>query len=426
MIVRGDQELIYVEFRQGDSKSPLGCWCVVGHPPAMEMWQSLVWFALKFGLFGLAAVVLWNRPRDEGTWRFFLLCTVTIGAFMGGYHWLRIAGTPVLVVLFIICAVMLPVASLHFYLNFPTPKRFLQRRRILTLFGLYAVPVTLLALMLTTYLVLVYTYRQTVGGTSLGAVRNLLRFLLTIIIITLSTSAILFGGCVASLIHSYATTRPGSRERNQVKWILTGALLASIPIGYAIFMAITDSDQFGVGGTAWPMFFASLCITLGYGISISRYGLLEVGQVLNWGIVNLAVSVAAGLVYSLLVFLGTFLIGTNIEHLSAFRQAAWVSITSWLLLLGLDVFRWRLRKTVDRALHRDKHQLEKTLQRMSQTVDQMVDAPALCKRLLNAVSELLSFRLGAVYSAITTRPFGGWRRTWVRPRPTASWPSGRR
>jgi transcriptional regulator with GAF, ATPase, and Fis domain len=145
------------------------------------------------------------------------------------------------------------------------------------------------------------------------------------------------------------------------------------------------------------MFAASLCFTVAYGISISRYGLMEVDKVLNWGLISLGLSVAAGLVYMGLVFVGALVIGSRLEPRSPWWQAVWVSLTAWLLLMVLDLFRWRLRQLNDRRLHREKYRLDKTLRRMSQAVEQLVDPPTLCRRFLQALSDLLGFQEGFLY-----------------------------
>jgi transcriptional regulator with GAF, ATPase, and Fis domain len=392
VLKRNDQRLVWVEYEHDGNRH--GVFTVVGPPPIQEFVYSLLWFFLKIGFFVVVAVVFWQRPGDGAVRRLFLLCVVTVGAFMGGYHWLRIASSPPLVLVMMVCTVMLPAVCLHFYISFPKPKRIVERHPRWTLAVLYGVPGLMLAALLGTYLTLVYVFRT--GGDPAVVIR-IARFLGFEIAVSITLSAGLFLCCVVCLIHSYLASQPGSLQRNQVKWILTGALAATIPIGYVLFLAATDPGRFSLGGGAWPMFAASMCFTVAYVISISRYGLMEVGKVLNWGIASLAISVTAGVVYSGLVFLGTILIGSQLESQSAFRQAMWVSLTSWLLLLGLDMFRWQMRKATDRMLHREKYQLDRTLEQMGQAVEQLVDQPTLCRRLLVALGELLGFNQGAIY-----------------------------
>lgn len=395
LVKRGDERLVWVEYERDGMRH--GAWRSVGPPPAKELVYSLLWFLFKIGFFVVVAIVYWQRPEDTAVRRLFVLCIVTVGAFMGGYHWLWIASSPPLVLVLLICTVLLPVVCLHFYISFPRPKAFYRRHPRWTLAILFGVPGLVLVAMLPTYLTLVWVRRFTEPEPDPATVNAILGVFQYIIAVSIAVSGCLFLGCIISLIHSYLTSQPGSRERNQVKWILTGALAAAIPIGYALFLAVTDPDHFRLGGAAWTMFAASMCFTVAYMISISRYGLMEVGKVLNWGIASIAVSVTAGFVYVGMVFLGTFLIGSQLESQSSFRQAIWVSLTAWLLLLGLDLFRWRMRKAIDRLLHREKYQLDRTLEQMSQAVEQLVDPPTLCRRLLNSLSELLSFNQGAAY-----------------------------
>ncbi len=112
-------------------------WLRVGRPPYETLVPSLLWFSLKIGLFAVGAIVFWKRPEDRSAPLFFLLCIVSFGAYIGGYHWHRIVTQPVLILVFMICGVLLPAVSLHFYLVFPRPKAICvaPRRVLLALYG---------------------------------------------------------------------------------------------------------------------------------------------------------------------------------------------------------------------------------------------------------------------------------------------------
>jgi transcriptional regulator with GAF, ATPase, and Fis domain len=396
VLVYGDEEWVRVRFRKEDGREA-AVWCLVGTTPPEEFTHSLLWFVVKLGLFGLVALVWWRRPNDDAVRRFYLLCVVTIGAFMGGYHWYRIASSPPLVLVFMICAGLLPVVSLHFYLVFPRPKKWLERRPWLTLTALYSVPVLLLVAKVATYLLLVWTYRFAALPDKTDRVQTILLWLMREVYASVFVSAALFVGCVASLAHSFWRAQPNSRERKQLQWILAGALVALALVAYTVLLAVTDAERFSLGGATWPMFLASLCFTVAYGVSISRYGMMEVGQVLHWGLATFVLSALAGLVYTGLLFVVTLTIGTRIESHSPFRQAIFVSMTSWLLLVVMDLVRWRLRTVIYLRLHREKSQLDRTLQRMSQTVGQLLDVPTLCPQLLQVLVEALDARRAALY-----------------------------
>ena len=55
---------------------------------------SFFWFLQEMVIYGLGARVFWKRPRDDAAKLFFWLCMVTVGAYMGGYHWTEIVGDP--------------------------------------------------------------------------------------------------------------------------------------------------------------------------------------------------------------------------------------------------------------------------------------------------------------------------------------------
>src|SRR5262245_39705754 len=218
------------------------------------------------GLFLIGAVVFWKRPHDAAARLFFLLCTLTVVAFMGGYHRLRIAGSTLLTAGFMVGAVLLPPVSLHFYLVFPRRKPLMVQRPWLTLCLVYGLPVMFLAGMFATYGTVLGAYRI---GHDAEAVTAAYRLLLREIIAYFAVAAALFIGCAVSLVQSFRRTQPGTPERNQVKWIMSGVLVAGIPIAYTLFLAVTDTDRLGQGGATWPMFIASLSMTLAYGISLS-------------------------------------------------------------------------------------------------------------------------------------------------------------
>src|SRR5205085_5994985 len=90
-------------------------------------------------------------PTDVSATQFFLLCIVTLGAYMGGYHWSHIAGQPFLILIFMVCSVLLPAVLLHFYLVFPRPKSFFQHFRGWTYVAIYATPLLFLIVMVSSY-----------------------------------------------------------------------------------------------------------------------------------------------------------------------------------------------------------------------------------------------------------------------------------
>ncbi|HEY7308412.1 MAG TPA: sigma 54-interacting transcriptional regulator [Gemmataceae bacterium] len=398
-LVVEDQEVIWVRFvRPSDPPGPEGkpaertVWLRVGRPPLETLAPSVLWFFLKIGLFVVGAIVFWKRPEDRSATQFFLFCLVSFGAYTGGYHWHRLVTQPALILVFMICSILLPAVSLHFYLVFPRPKAILDRapRRVLTL--LYGPPVFFLLLLISGYIRIQWQYNVFRNPD----VQFLLDEMLFEIYCYFGVAALWYLASVVGLVHSYRTA-VGATERNQVKWILFGTLASLAPIGYSLYLALAERQRFGGGAATWPMFFASLCVTVAFTISITRYRLMQIDQLISSGVVYFLFSSVVGLVYYGLVFTGMVLLGSHVVEEPSLGQVVAMSSTVLVLLFGRDLVRDRLTSALNRHFHREKHQLDRTLQRMSQAIEQLVDPPALAHRLLHTSAELLGAGVGAVY-----------------------------
>jgi transcriptional regulator with PAS, ATPase and Fis domain len=370
-------------------------WCRIDRLPSEELIPSIVWFCLKIGLFVIGAVVFWKRPNDQAAAQFFLLCIFTVGAYMGGYHWARIAARPSLLVVFMFCGVLLPAVSLHFYLIFPRPKPVLQRAPRRVLGTIYGIPLAFLVVILVGYFYVRQTAREPNGFDSMLRAWNILRIEIGAYLVV---AAALYVLSVASLIYSFAHAQDQT-ERNQVKWIVFASLLALLPIGYTLYLVFWEREAFGAGKATWPMFGASVCFTLAFAISITRYRLLQLDQILSSGAVYFLLSISAGLVYYAVAFAGVLaanLVGAQLPGTSL-GETIWVSASALLFLLMLNLARGRINKAFDRRFYRHKHQLDRTLQRLGAVIEQLVDPPTLARRLLQASADLLTASSGSVY-----------------------------
>ena len=77
---------------------------------------------------------------------------------MGGYHWALITTQPILVIVFVTSALLLPAVTLHFHHVYPRPKPWLERHPRLTLLAIYAPSV-----LMTVALVAVYFWVRHLG-----------------------------------------------------------------------------------------------------------------------------------------------------------------------------------------------------------------------------------------------------------------------
>jgi len=392
LIVDGN-EIVRVGYQSAADGVTHEVWLRVDRPPYETLVPSILWFLLKIILFAVGAIVFWKRPEDRSATLFFLFCLVSFGAYMGGYHWHRIVTQPVLILVFMICSVLLPAVSLHFYLVFPRPKAILDRapRRVLT--ALYGPPVFFLLLLISGYLRIRWLFPY--SPTDVG---YLLEEMLFEIYCYFGVAASWYLTSVACLLHSYRTASSVT-ERNQVTCILFGTLASLAPIGYSLYLALAERQRFGGGAATWPMFLASLCVTVAFAISITRYRLMQLDQLINSGVVYLLISFLVGAVYYgiLGIFAGLSLLDSQPIKGQSLAQVLMASCTVLLVLVGLDLLRKRLMLRRYRHFRREKSQLDHTLQRMSHAIEQLVDPPALAHRLLHTSAELLGANRGAVY-----------------------------
>ncbi len=386
--------IVRVEYKRPGDPEIHSIWLRLGEPRSRSLLPSLLWFFLKIGLFGAAALVFWKRPEDRSASVFFLLGLASFGAYIGGYHWWRIVTQPALLVVFMVCSVLLPAVSLHFYLVFPRPKWFLERYRWWSLAAIYGAPAAFLLLLLTDYL---RVWLLNPGGTATAlAVGVLMNEMLVEILVYFGVATLLFLGCVVSLVHSFRTA-VNATERDQVRWILIGLLAALAPIGYTLYLAFWEPAKFGGGAATWPMFAASACVTIAFTVSITRYRLMQLDQLVSSGVVYFLISCVAGAIYYALVFGAMLVFDSHGSEGPSLWQALGVSSTALLLMIALDLVRGRFKAALDRHFRREKHQLDRTLHRMSQAIEQLVDPHTLARRLLHTSAELLGVSRGAVY-----------------------------
>ena len=315
-------------------------WCVVGTLPPEDILPTLLWFFLKLTLFVIGALVFWKRPTEPTAAQFFLLCIVTLGAYMGGYHWTHIAAQPLLVIGFMVCGVLLPVVSLHFYLIFPRPKQFLSKHPMWTLAAIYGPPAAFLVAMLISYAQSRSLYQ---GGGAAEMIMAALDQLRTIIYVYLAIAATWYLLSIAALTHSFRTVTD-VMEHNQVKWILVGASLAVLPIGYSLYLAIWLPDDFGAGAATWPMFAASVCLTAAFTVSITRYRLMELDKIVSSGVSYFFISFLAGVVHYAVALLVTLVFYQQFFDGPSLTETFAVGLTVLVLMLILDLFRGRLRR----------------------------------------------------------------------------------
>ena len=365
-----------------------------GQTSLENMIPSFLWLVLKMAMVFAGGLILWWKPTEDSARQFFILGLVSLVAYMGGYHWWRIATQPMLIFCFQAGAIFLPAVSLHFFMIFPKQKLFLVRRPLVTFAVVYGVPSLFLFLMITGYFRLRMIYG--VDAASAEGSNFILREMLIEIYFYLAVAFVWFLGCIGCLIHSFRNASDET-QRNQVKWILMGCIAALAPIVYSGFIVFTDASRFGRGGATWPMFAASLFVTASFSVSITRYKLIQLSQYLSSGFSYFLMSSLAGLIYYGIVFSGMLLVGTQFIEQPSLSQVAMVSGTAMIIILMLDRLRGRMKAALDRRFFKEKIKLDQTFRKMSQAIESLVDPLLMARRLLLTTTESLGVPKGSVF-----------------------------
>jgi transcriptional regulator with GAF, ATPase, and Fis domain len=388
-------ETIEVRWRDQGEVEARTASVLVQYPPSWTYYRSCVWFLQELLIFAIGARVLWKRPDDASAQLFFAVCIVTVGAFMGGYHWTEIVTEPALIYPFALFAVFVPVVNLHFFLVFPRENPVLHRHRRSVLGMLYGVATGYLgalwgSMLASRWLSLHERSSQTaiafrvLGALSLGYV---------------ALATLLFGVCILCLAYSYRHARTRS-ERNQVRWIFFASLVASVLIAYLLVQVWNDPATLGRGNAAWPMFGVSLLYTVAYAFSITRYKLMQVEEIFNRSALYFAFSVTAGFVYSGVLLVIGKLIGDELFSTHSTSPGAVAAALSVIVVLIIsEVARGGFQRVIDRQFFREKYKFDRAMQKMRLAVGSLIDRVTLGRRLLEAAAEVLRLEWGALYLA---------------------------
>ncbi len=391
---------VEIEFRNHDTGVVENSWLMVQSIPLADLMLTFVWFLLQLGIFIIGALAYWHRPFDRPARMFFVMCIVTLAGFVGGFHWWVVAGNLWLNIPFVICAALVPVVTLHFFLIFPHPKPHLVKRPRLVITAMYALPVftiiTMIAMM---------AYLQVHSGNeSTPVTREALQtgqHLLRIVIYAyFLAAAVYFLLTMVALVYSFFTTR-NPVEHSQVKWILWAGLAATLPVSYTLFLAHFDRVGFALGKARVPMFVASVSFMLAYAVGMIRFKLMLADQIISKGVLYYVVSWSVALGFSLIVACTVIvaqLLTISLSPQQSFAVGA-VLVMSLLLLLWL---RDRFQQMTDRKFFREKYQLDKALERMNRTVGHLGTPDVVADRMLTTCRDVLRIEQAGLYLRTST------------------------
>ncbi len=399
---------VKVRFRREGAESILHGWLKLERQSSVRVGVTLLWFTLQLAITLVSVLAAWQRPFDQPLRLFCYLGGVTLMAFVGGHHWWVISGSLWLTLPFAVSAVFLPPILLHFFLTYPSPKPWLTRSPQLGLVAIYAPPVLMslgtAILILTSWWLsrswgegpLAQALEQTISrGSSL-----LMSLLQTVILSYLSVSLLYFTGSLVAMGESLVRAR-SPVERQQVQSILWAGIAASIPVGYAMYLALFSPARFALGDSQGPMFLASLSFMLAYTIGIARFKLLLIEQILSRGMWYFVLSAGLGIFFSAIVGVGSVVIHS--QNASLFGQTVPMVVVLMLVVYVLLWLKDGLQRSIDREFFSEKYQLDRALLRMNRAVSNLWERDAVAGNLLNSCCEVLRVEQAALYLWIPDR-----------------------
>lgn len=390
---------VRVEFYRPSQKTTLRTRLLVKSLPLGEVLLSFVWLALQMVIFAIGALAVWHRPFDRVARLFFVMCAVTMAAFIGGFHWWVLGGSLLLTTPFLVSAVLVPAVSLHFFLSYPRQLELLTNYPKNTLTVIYSVPIlaTVVMLSLSAFGRLLTT--TTMSATTIEWVQMSLALLRNTIYGYLVFATACFFVMLVALANDYFSAITAI-EKQQVKWMFRAGLFAAIPITYTVYLALFDRTSFALGSGRLPMFLASLSFMLAYSVGISRFKLMLVDELVSKGMLYQAATQGLTVGYGICVALVAYsAINLNVAGAvpGQFQQVLSVGVLLTFSVVVLSWSRDRVQQMIDRRFYREKYQLDKALQRVNRSLDRMADRNSLGQRMLASCRDVLTARFAALY-----------------------------
>ncbi len=392
-------EVIYRSFKRDAGGRVETCWVEIQSVPPSEIALSLLWLVPHIGILLVGGAAFWQRPFDRAARLFYVMCIVTMGAYLGGFHWWTVANSAWLTFPFIACGVLLPTVTLHFFLVFPRPVGWAVHRPRTLLALLYTIP-CLTIVGAAAFLIYARVWAPSAASAiepsefagkvaALGALR-------TSINVYLAIAATYYALTLAALIRSAVTVREPA-ERAQVRWILGAALLATVPVGYTIWLAAADRAAFAFGAAKIPMFFASFGFLLAYAMGMARHRLLLADEVISKGVRYYAARMGlTALVAASLAVLGMWAAAWDAWLPQPQSTAAVVAVIVLAVSLLLFV-RDRVQQELDRRFFSEKYQLSAALRGVHVSSETQNDEGELAQRIVDSCRQALDVARVAVY-----------------------------
>ena len=399
---------------------PLMTYVAVRPRSTQDILLTIFWFLCQLAILLVAITGYWQRPTDPVVRTFCLMCSLALVAFVGGFHWWVIARNPLLNVPLIVCATVLPGATLHFFCMFPRRARFLKVHAVAGVAVIY-VPLAVTGILIA----FVYwaaaglngdpgsdgpTTLQTLAGTGrmliLGAdgpfpaanlVTRLLYILRHLVYAGILLSCIYFFLTVGSLMVSLLRTQ-SVIERRQASGILVASLIATAPLIYTLYLAFYEKDDFALGSAQIPMFIASGLFMAAYAHGMLRHRLILADERLHRGRLYRLITVFVTVGFAGVVSVG---IVTARSYSLPDTSSLVLRLALFLIVVVAVSFalwmRDRLQAAIDQRFFSEKYQLERALDQLNKAAGYLTDPSAMADMTLKTCRNVVDASTAGMY-----------------------------
>ncbi|MBL4886358.1 MAG: hypothetical protein JKY95_17740, partial [Planctomycetaceae bacterium] len=382
---------VRVKYYQSGTGETVTCWLIIQSLSSINVILSIIWCLLEFVILAVAALSFCNRPSDSAARLFFVLCLFTLPAFVGGYYWWVVSESLLLTAPFFSSAILLPVVTLHFFLNYPTRHSIRDRFPLLSIAGLYFVPVVMLGVFSFLFGVV---YFSGAGPESSEIVRSALAWIEYLIDVYIVISCFYFAASVYFLIENYRScTQPA--QQKQLQWIVVAALLATPLVVYTTYLAFGDRVGLALGRGRIPMVVVSLLFLTAYAVGIIRYRLMLLDQIISKHVLYMLLRQSVAVLYSLVIAVGSLY--TVYRGSSVPEQLLPLAFFLTVIILAMGWVKDRAQSAIDRRFFREKYRLDRAMHQMNAVVAKVADVRSLSEHMLRSCREVLQVHFSALY-----------------------------
>jgi len=381
LLRRSPGERVRIGFRRGGPDGPRTEVTVrLGHSP--PPWAALVAALLAVVLLALGLLARADRPDDPVAIRFWRTTTIYATAYTAGLSWNMLLVHPTLAAVGLAAIFLAPPIAADFSLAFPTaPRRSVRAYRIFA-YG------TSLALLVGTVASIAWALSDWErGASSDGALRWAVRCTATQLAMTVIVIA---GGTIVQLRNARDW---GGAERAQLRWLMFGFGLTTVPYFISIPIAIWDIDRFLLVGYRPLLTAGAILWFASVSLAVLRVRLADVPGFIRRTMTYGIASGLAAAVY-LAVVLG---VGVASERVLGPSRALAHLFAAVAALAVFGPLRARVSAAIDRRFFRDRLHYVQAVRELGEAVAPLREPADLARLVVERAVDALRASSGALY-----------------------------